>query len=99
MDYPARFPDKEDDHADIQRQMIARERQDLIETIFDKLGAKCSQFLKLVYVKQLNADEIAETMQMTSKDVVKTTKNRCKNKLIALLEEFPHLAKSLSYTA
>jgi RNA polymerase sigma factor (sigma-70 family) len=96
MTHPEILPETIDTHADIHNHLELTEKTSEIAKIFDRLGDKCSQLLNLLFLKHLSTEEIAIEMNLASTDVVKTTKNRCKNKLIELLEEYPHLRKALS---
>lgn len=53
---------------------------------FDALDEKCKTVLRLFYVYEFSMAEIAEKMQMASKDVAKTTKSRCFKKWSKLVE-------------
>lgn len=96
MLHPEVLPEREDVQADIHHHMMVKEYNKGLEELFDRLGERCAQLLKLVYVRQMRPEEIVREMDMSSTDVVKTTKNRCKNKLVELLDEHPQLARNLS---
>lgn len=96
MTHPDILPERIDTYADIHSHLELREKESQMTMIFDRLGEKCSQLLNLLFLKHLSTEEIAIEMKLASTDVVKTTKNRCKNKLQELIEEYPHLRKALS---
>lgn len=73
---------------------LARQRQEEEPSIYDDpavkgvLGAElsyipnpCNKILKLYYFDELTMTEIADSMNYSSSDSVKTTKNRCMDKL------------------
>jgi len=96
MMHVERMPDRVDDQADIQRQWDMKEREAQLMGVFEKLGDKCARLLRFVYIKQLKPEVIALELEMASTDVVKTAKNRCKNKLQDLIQEHPQLVKILT---
>ncbi len=96
MTHPDFLPERIDSHADIENHLELRDKESQMTMIFDRLGEKCSQLLNLLFLKHLSTEEIAIEMNLASTDVVKTTKNRCKNKLQELIQEYPHLIKALS---
>lgn len=95
MIHPTSFPEREDVEADIAQQLLAKEHTEKMEQLFDKLGERCSELLKMIFIEQLTTEEIAQRLMLASPDVVKTTKNRCKNKLVELLDNQPSLLKLL----
>ena len=91
MAHPTKLPDLEDENANVLQHFQLKEKEDQIKGIFEKLGDRCAKLLKMTYLLHYNTEEIAKEMELSSTDVVKTTKSRCKSKLMELLEEQPHL--------
>lgn len=52
-----------------------------IEHVFNQLKPKCKSILSLSFFGGLDPQEILERLELTSLDVLKTTKNRCMKKL------------------
>jgi RNA polymerase sigma factor (sigma-70 family) len=71
------------------------EREQEIKGIFKHLGKTCLEILQAQIFEGLDYKEIAEKIGLASGDVVKTYKNRCKNKLLDLLEKHPALRNEL----
>lgn len=57
-----------------------------IELAFNQLKPKCRSILNLSFFRGLDPQEILESLQLTSLDVLKTTKNRCMKKLREIIE-------------
>lgn len=56
------------------------EDHELLQTCFETLehlGEKCRQILKLFYVEELSIAEITERLQLSNKNVAKSSKSRC----------------------
>jgi RNA polymerase sigma factor (sigma-70 family) len=71
------------------------EREQEIKGIFKHLGKMCMEILQAQIFEGLDYKEIAEKIGLASGDVVKTYKNRCKNKLLDLLAKHPKLRNEL----
>jgi len=69
----------------VHEQIELKERRNDIDTILAQLGTKCYDLFKQLLTGNTDYKEIAELIKVGSKDVVKTYKNRCKKKLIELL--------------
>lgn len=63
-----------------------RERETEIENILKQLGDTCFQIIKELIKDDKNFKEIADLIGLKDRHVVKAYKNRCKNRLIKLLE-------------
>ena len=61
--------------------LVVKEKSKAIMDILDTLGDQCSELLRLRIYENLNLEEIAQKMNFSNTDVVKTTIYRCKNKL------------------
>lgn len=79
---------------DFYTSLLSEEENNWIETMSEKLsqllqtmGEPCRQLLEYYYYMQMSMKQIAVNMQYKSDDIAKTQKNRCMNKLRALLKE------------
>lgn len=63
-----------------------REREADLEGLLKKLGEKCFQILKEVIDGNTDYSDIAELIGVSNSNVVKVYKNRCKQKMIQLLQ-------------
>lgn len=88
-------PEFGDQTKDVIQVMDLKEREQSIRDVLKQLGERCAELLKSLIFDDLDYAEVAEKMQMASTDVVKTTKNRCKTKLMDLLNLNPELKKKL----
>lgn len=61
--------------------LILREKTKASMDILNALGAQCAELLKLRIYENLDLEEIAQKMNMSNTNVVKSTIYRCKNKL------------------
>lgn len=80
------IPEKGDFNDEIQTNIELKEREGAIKSLLNNLGEKCSNILKQIVFEGKDYKEIAISTGLASGDVVKTYKNRCKKKLIGLLQ-------------
>lgn len=73
---------------------LKRREKDIIE-MFKMLGDKCAKLLQLLVYSEISTEDVAYELNMSGPKVVKTSKNRCKNRLIQLLEERPDIKQML----
>jgi len=76
-------------HAELQQS------ETLILDIIKQLGNTCYEILKAIIFENKRQEQIAEELGLSDRNVVKTYKNRCKNKLIELLQKKPKLSLEL----
>lgn len=72
-----------------------KERKNQLFELLHQLGEKCFGIIKAIVEDNKDYKEIAELMGLGSGDVVKTYKNRCKKKLIELLQKNSSFKKQL----
>lgn len=72
-----------------------KESEELVSKIIKELGEKCFEILKRILFENKKQEEIAEELGLKDRFVVKTYKNRCKNKLIDLMKKKPKLCLEL----
>ncbi|GAA0892698.1 hypothetical protein GCM10009122_23770 [Fulvivirga kasyanovii] len=66
---------------------LHEEQQAILKKSWKLLGSKCQEILELFYYKGMTLDEIQETLQYSSKDVLKSQKSRCVAQLKELAKE------------
>jgi RNA polymerase sigma factor (sigma-70 family) len=71
--------------------MIGREKANAIEQVMNKTGEECKKLLKYSIYDKLSMKEISEKMGYSSEGVAKTYNYRCKQKLVNLVKDNPHL--------
>lgn len=79
----------------IERVIFNKEKENEIKAIMEKLGEKCAKLLKAIVLHDKSYQEIMVDMEMANVNVVKSSKNRCKNNFIALIKENADLKKQL----
>lgn len=67
------------------------EKTNLMNQIFESVGDKCTQIIKLVYFSGYNMKEVAESLGFSTEDSAKTQHYRCKQKLIKKYRNNPYL--------
>lgn len=67
------------------------EKSKLLHQIFDSIGKKCTEMIKLVYFSGYNMKEVAETVGLANEDSAKTKHYRCKQKMIKKYRNNPYL--------
>lgn len=77
--------------------LIDNERELLIQNSFEKLGGRCKEVLNHVIYFDVTMKELAEKMNFSSEDSAKTQHYKCKQKLIALLENNTVFKSMLNY--
>lgn len=90
-DIPESFT--EDKH--VNNQMELQQSETLILDIIKQLGNTCYEILKAIVFENKKQEEIANDLGLSDRNVIKTYKNRCKNKLIELLKKNPKLSLEL----
>jgi len=66
--------------------LIWHEQRDLLNQVLDRLGGRCKQVL-LMWAGGYSMEEIASTLDLSSEAMARKTKYRCKNQLMAFIEE------------
>ena len=90
-DIPESFT--EDKH--VNNHMELQQSETLILDIIKQLGNTCYEILKAIVFENKKQEEIANDLGLSDRNVIKTYKNRCKNKLIELLKKNPKLSLEL----
>ena len=67
------------------------ELKDFVERAVEELKPPCDELLRHFYWDRLSGVEIAETMNYSNADSVKTQKNKCMKKLKPIVEQFRRL--------
>jgi len=80
---------------EVQNHLELQQSEHLILKIMAELGSKCYEILKAIIFENKKQEEIAEDLGLKDRKVVKTYKNRCKNKLIELLKSNSKLSLEL----
>ncbi|MFQ3579767.1 MAG: sigma-70 family RNA polymerase sigma factor [Bacteroidales bacterium] len=78
---------------------IDQENEKKVQKILEMLGETCAKILRAIIFEEKDYKEIAEEYGFSSSDVVKTSKNRCKNKLLELINENSEVKKYLENNA
>ena len=86
-------------HEDDFKELVTRERQELIDNFLDQLGSNCKTILKAIAYEGLTMKELAKKMGFGSVDVAKSSHYRCKKKMISFIEENKHIKSILSEDA
>ena len=72
-----------------------QKNEELVKNIIAQLGQTCYEILKGIIFEKKKQEEIAEELGLQDRRVVKTYKNRCKKKLIELLQNNPKVSLQL----
>ena len=80
----------------VQKQIIEAERKyeemkDFVERAVTELSPPCDELLRRFYWDRLSGTEIAQAMNYSNADSVKTQKNKCMKKLKPIVEQFRRL--------
>ncbi len=75
--------------------IAAREAQQEVLTVMDKLGDVCKKILLAFYYENLSMKEIVQTMKYENEQVLRNKKHKCLKNLEQLLTANPALAKNL----
>jgi RNA polymerase sigma factor (sigma-70 family) len=67
--------------------LMTKEREEFVVTMFSKLGDTCKQILLYSIYHKFSMKEIKEKMNFTSENVAKTKNYKCKQRLISLVKE------------
>ena len=67
------------------------EMMDFVERAVSELKPPCDELLKRFYWDRLSGNEIAQSMNYSNADSVKTQKNKCMKKLKPIVEQFSRL--------
>lgn len=67
------------------------ELKDFVERAVTELNYPCNELLRLFYWDRLSGEKIAQTMNYSNADSVKTQKNKCMKKLKPIVELFRKL--------
>ena len=79
----------------VKNHMELQQSETLILDIIKQLGNTCYEILKAIIFENKKQEEIAQNLGLSDRNVVKTYKNRCKSKLIELLQKNPKLSLEL----
>ena len=80
---------------DVQQHEKTQQNHQSLMDIFSLLGEKCKTLLKSIFIEELNTEELLLKFEISSADVLKTNKSRCKKKLLDLMNKQPHLKQLL----
>jgi RNA polymerase sigma factor (sigma-70 family) len=75
--------------------MVTQEKQAAFRDLMEKIGTPCKELLRYTMYDKLSMKELAEKMGMSSETVAKTTHYRCKQKLLALINQNKNLTALL----
>lgn len=75
-----------DETEDLLQQIIGREKEVLIQGLFDELGSTCGELLKLGIFHNFSMKEIAQKMGFANEHVAKTKSYKCRQRLSALVK-------------
>jgi RNA polymerase sigma factor (sigma-70 family) len=67
-------------------EILVKERQTLIDQLFSELGERCKDMLLNTIFHHMSMKEIAEKMGFANENAAKTSHYKCKQRLIALVE-------------
>ncbi len=67
--------------------LYSKERVSAVRVILDKLGDRCKELLMMVYYDDKSMKEIGEQMGYTTTDAVKTKHYKCKQRMIAMVQD------------
>jgi RNA polymerase sigma factor (sigma-70 family) len=76
-----------DSTEDAERYMIIKEGQNKVAQMLDALGERCKELLINSSYLKMSMKEIAEKMGFTNENAAKTKNYKCKQRLLALIEE------------
>lgn len=79
--------DSEADHTDFSEMFMTNEESALVMEVIEKLGKKCFELLKFSVYYKLPNSEICEKMGFSTENAVKTRKYKCKQKLLAIMDQ------------
>lgn len=80
------------DAADVEESERKHEElKDFVERAVAELNPPCDELLRHFYWDRLSGVEIAEAMNYSNADSVKTQKNKCMKKLKPIVEQFRRL--------
>ena len=79
----------------VKNHLEIQQSETLILDIIKQLGNTCYELLRSIIFENKRQEVIAKQMGLSDSNVVKTYKNRCKNKLIELLKNKPKLSLEL----
>jgi RNA polymerase sigma factor (sigma-70 family) len=88
-------PESLTEDMDVKSHIELQQSETLILDIIKQLGNTCYELLKAIIFENKKQEEIAKQLGLSDSNVVKTYKNRCKNKLITLLQNKPKLSLEL----
>lgn len=79
----------EAEHAEDDEKQL--EMEDFVDRAVSEMPPPCNEILRYFYWNKLSGNEIAEIMNYSNADSVKTQKNKCMNKLKPLVQRFRNL--------
>ncbi len=82
-----------DESENVLQQLIGREKEEHIEKLFNDLGQKCAELLKLSIFHNFSMKEIAVKMGFANENVAKTKSYKCRIRLAALVKDKTEFAK------
>ena len=71
--------------------IIDEEKQDALNSLFDKIGEVCKQVMTMQVYQRLSMEEIAMKMNLGNANAAKAQNYRCKKKLAELVTQEPHI--------
>ncbi len=90
------LPDIPDHHfEDPNKQMLDMEQNNLIMSLFKRLGDVCKQILTLTIYEDLKMEEVARMTGFKDKQNVRNKKYKCMKKLKDLIKDHPELENRL----
>ena len=80
---------------DISNYLVYHESQNLVMTLFEKLGEKCNQILTYFYYNNYSMKEILERVDYGNEQVLRNKKYKCLKTLINLVNSSPAIKENL----
>jgi len=88
---PEDHPEIIDDHADPARQVVSRERKEIVQRVLDELSAQDRDLLRQVYLEERDRDDICRDMKINQeylRVLIHRAKMRFKEKLSPVARAF-----------
>ncbi len=79
--------DMVDEREDLSDALISKERESIVNRVFNELGDTCHKLLRCTFFEKLTMKEVAERMNFNNENTAKTKHYKCKQRLIRLTRE------------
>ena len=74
---------------------LTEEKKAILTKLFDSIGERCEELIKLVYYSGYNMQEVSEALGYSGVDSAKAQHYKCKQRLIKKYKAKPYLKESL----